>query len=202
MKKIALIVFACIVLNLSGAQAGPLGDALRTKGDTAKKFEETRTLLSSGDPLFENERVLTGTNSRVEVRFEEGTMLYLGDDTDLLIEKWLYEDGQRGTALFNLTQGVFRMVSGQINKTANSSFQVRTPIATIGVRGTDFWGQQTKDSLLMALLDNGRLDIQTQTQTITLTEPLTAVLIERGKTFGEPFKLTDEQLAAAVKTIE
>lgn len=201
MKYLTFLCVLCLIVSPSPVLGDPLGDTLRAKGQTEKQFQQETVFLNDGDPLFERERVLTGENSRLEVRFEDGTMLYLGDHSDLVISKWLYQPDGPGSALFNLSQGVFRMVSGAINTAQNSTFLVRTPIATIGVRGTDFWGHQTKDSLLMALLDDGRLDIVAQGQTISLTEPLSAVMIKKGPPPGDIFTLSADQLAAAVQTV-
>src|SRR5690606_19192386 len=45
---------------------------------------------------------------------------------------------EEGNALFRLLKGGFRAVTGLIGKENRDNYRVRTPVATIGIRGTDF----------------------------------------------------------------
>ncbi len=46
-----------------------------------------------------------------------------------------------GNSSFSVVQGVFSFVSGQIAKSGSDAMSVRTPVATIGIRGTRVAGQ-------------------------------------------------------------
>ena len=108
----------------------------------------------------------------------------------------------RLVAALTLVKGAVRMVSGRINKISGGSLALTTPIATIGICGTDFWGLQEPDKLTLALIDNGELQITTrQGEVVVLTEPLTAVVIEPGRTPSKVVRLTAEQFRAAVRTV-
>ncbi|MCG8670659.1 MAG: FecR family protein, partial [Pseudomonadales bacterium] len=50
------------------------------------------------------------------------------------------EVSNEGRATFETTKGAFRAITGAIQKQEKSSYMVKTPLAVIGVRGTDFWG--------------------------------------------------------------
>lgn len=181
--------------------ARDVGDVVRARGQaSAHRHEQARALMGGGDVLF-RDTVRTGADTRLEISFVDDSLLTLGDDSELLIDEMVYDPQGASQGALTLTRGVFRMVSGQLTKTPGGSLTLTTPLATIGVRGTDFWGDQREDKLTMALLDDGELTIVTPVGTVTLTTPLSAVVIERGKAPPAPFTLTPAQLDAAVKTI-
>jgi hypothetical protein len=158
--------------------------------------------LSRTDEVFWKDEIETRGAARLEIVFKDKTLLQMGDNSKIAIDEMVYEPNKKGTGVFTLSQGVFRMVSGAINKVNGGTLTINTPIATIGVRGTDFWGHQTDKKLTMALLDNGILEITTPTGTITLTKPNSAVVIEAGKDIAPPFILSDEEVAQAKTTVQ
>jgi len=190
-------------LIASSAQANdPIGKTQKATGSTTAHRLGLIYSQRKNDPVFWRDELKTGAVSRLEVRFKDDTMLYLGDHSILSIDELVYDPNKQDKALFTLSQGVFRMVSGAINKAKGGSLTVRTPLATIGVRGTDFWGHQSENELTMALLDDGELEIQSRGQTFILTKPRDAISIVRGQPIGNVFTLTPDQIAQALKTIE
>ena len=51
-----------------------------------------------------------------------------------------------------LLESVFCLVTGRLTGAPERPLVVATPPATIGVRGSDFWGQQSAELLQVALL--------------------------------------------------
>ncbi|WP_417841072.1 FecR family protein [Terasakiella sp.] len=194
-----LFSFVCASIGWANE---PVGTTLRASGATSVLRLENVFSQRKDDPVFWQDTIKTGAASRMEIRFIDNTMLYVGDHSSLQIDELVYQPNKPGKAFFTLSQGVFRMVSGALNKMDGSTFTLRTPLATIGIRGTDFWGHQTADKLTMALLDDGELRITSGKETIVLTNPLEAVVIEKGKNTVDVFTLTPEQVAQAKKTIE
>ena len=203
MRFFSLVLFIGI-LNISNSWASEasVGTTIKASGQTSTFRRNLIFSQRKDDPVFWLDELRTGPASRMEVVFIDETRLQLGDHAKLSIDELVYEPNAKGKALFTLSQGVFRMVSGALNKIKGSTFTVRTPLATIGVRGTDFWGHQTDKKLTMALLDNGVLEIETSKGRITLDQPLSAVVIEAGKEISQPFTLTQEQVRQARGTVE
>lgn len=205
LRRLYLILGVIAVLSpgamMAGDLAKPVGAVERARGDTtARSGDAVRPLAEGGGVRFEDV-LRTGGASRLMVKFIDGTGLSLGDSSELTIDDLVYEPGQRGRAVLRLAQGVFRLASGQVNKVPGGSLTVVTPLATIGARGTDFWGEQSADALLIALLDDGELTIATAEGVVTLTEPLSAVRFEKGRPPGGTFTLTPQQLQEAMATV-
>ncbi len=180
-----------------------VGDVARSRGQfAALQRGVARSLFEGGDIKF-LDTIITGADTRAEIEFVDDTYLMIGDNSTLTIDEMVFEPGIRSKGVITLTEGVFRMVSGKINKVPGGELTIYSPVATIGIRGTDFWGLQEKDKLTMALIDNGILEITgADGKTVVLDTPLQAVVIERGKpTPDAPFSLTPAQLQEAAKTV-
>jgi hypothetical protein len=88
------------------------------------------------DDIYHNELIQTGDESATEFVFLDETKLALGPNSSLVLDRFVY-DPEPGKASFVMTAtaGVFRFVSGKLPK---KSYEIHTPTATIGVRGTVF----------------------------------------------------------------
>jgi hypothetical protein len=68
----------------------------------------------------------------------------------------------RRSGFFRLLKGGFRAVSGLIGKVDRDEYRVSTPVATIGIRGTDYYVYQCdaaceNDPVIAELVGNGKL---------------------------------------------
>ncbi len=95
------------------------------------------TPLRPGEPIRTGDRVLTGADGRVELRFGDGALVVVQPKSDFLVEEFRY-DQQEERSFFRLAKGAVRTVTGAIGKRRQEDFRLSTPTATIGIRGTDF----------------------------------------------------------------
>ena len=94
----------------------------------------TERVLRVGIDVQANERVTTKADDRAHVVFLDGTALTVGPNSVLVIDKYVYDpDRKAGEMALSTTKGVFRFVGGSISK--NSEVTIKTPSATIGIRG-------------------------------------------------------------------
>jgi len=200
--RLLLFITALSLPSFDAFADTSLGTVTKVKGSATTFRRNFVFPLTRTDQVFWKDEIETRGLARLEIVFKDKTLLQMGDNSKLTIDEMVYEPNKKGQALFTLTQGVFRMVSGAINKIKGSSLMIKTPIATIGVRGTDFWGHQDQKSLTMALLDEGELIITTPNGTVTLTKPQSAVTIEAGKVIGTPFMLSTQEIEQAKQTVQ
>ena len=85
-----------------------------------------------------NDTVVTA-RSRAQLTFEDNTTVKISEQSKLLIDDFVY-DANRGTGRLALkvALGTAKYASGQIAKSNPQQVAVKTPTATIAVRGTDF----------------------------------------------------------------
>jgi hypothetical protein len=97
--------------------------------------EQERTLVI-GDRLFHNEAIETEVESSTQLLFLDETTMSIGPESRLVLDTFVFDpDPNVSKVVMSATVGVFRFVSGSL---ASASYEIRTPVAIIGVRGTTF----------------------------------------------------------------
>jgi hypothetical protein len=93
--------------------------------------------LARGAEIMDGDTLIT-RNGRAQIRFTDGGFVSLQPNTEFGVREYRYEgkpDGkERG--FFSLVRGAMRTVTGAIGRFNRDSYQVRTPTATVGIRGT------------------------------------------------------------------
>ena len=101
------------------------------------RADGTRVEAVSGDSVFQGDVLETGDNGAIGIIFIDETTFSLGANGRMVLDELIYDpDTQSGSSTFSLVQGVFSFVSGSISKTGVDAMTIKTPVATIGIRGT------------------------------------------------------------------
>lgn len=93
--------------------------------------------LANGTPVFLGDKVITGENGIVRLRMIDEAILDLRCFSIMVIEKYALNVSHRKSIL-NLLQGSLKAVSGKIGKLTKDVYQLKTPLASIGIRGTEY----------------------------------------------------------------
>src|SRR6185295_1317601 len=88
----------------------------------------------SADELVQNEALRTEQESTIQVKFVDGSELSVEQSSEMVLSDYVF-DGSASTGLINLNNGLFHFTSNGQN---DQGVKLRTPVATIGVRGTEF----------------------------------------------------------------
>ena len=143
----------------SESLASPVGEISLVIG---KAFIESRrqqvARVSNGDFVREGDTIRTESSGHVHIRFLDDAVLSVRPLSQLEIIAYRFDqqDPKNSLVKLNLVQGTARTVSGEAAKSARDRFRLNTPIAAIGVRGTDFVVSATSESL-KALVNDGAI---------------------------------------------
>lgn len=139
MKTFAVV---CLSFCMVGAYAeAPIaGYVTKVRGEVVAAAESGRLTLALGHALHQGYRLLTGADARLEARMKDGTVLTLGERTEFVIQQVTGAAVNSKSTRFELLKGAFRAVTTAPEASAKLDWQVRTPVAIIGVRGTEVWG--------------------------------------------------------------
>ena len=111
------------------------------KGDVrAGPVGQTARMVAVDQRLTPGTAVVTGADAQVVLRFDDGQQVVLNQNTEFRIVDFRYEasDSKMDRTVFDLVRGALRMASGAIAGRNRQAVVLRTPQATIGIRGTDF----------------------------------------------------------------
>ncbi|HEV3491815.1 MAG TPA: FecR domain-containing protein [Reyranella sp.] len=157
-------------------------------------------VLRVGTDVQANEIISTTANDRAHLVFLDGTTLTIGPDSQMTIDKFVYDPTtQKGELAVNATKGVFRLIGGRISKT--STIAVTTPAATMGIRGgIAVFGVQASATTSILVFGNS-LTVTAGGVTQTITVPGLSVTTPTGGTPGAPTIAVQGSLAAALATL-
>lgn len=93
--------------------------------------------LGEGYPVYLGDKVITGETGKVRLKMIDDAILDLRCYSIMVIEAYALNTS-KSTSILNLLQGSLKKVTGKIGKFTNDVYQLRTPVANIGVRGTEY----------------------------------------------------------------
>ena len=174
MHRLIVIAMTLLLSGFAGGQAAAqetIGAVSRIQGEASgTRGGATRTLSLSAS-VFLNEVVSTGEAARLEITFTDNTRLTLGEKAQLTFDRYVFNPAAgSGTIKFGVV-GAFRFLSGQLSKLARSDVSVTTAVATLGIRGTEFWGGPIDDQVLGVFLIEGVVSVSNAAGEQILTQP-------------------------------
>lgn len=134
--------------------ATPVGEVSLVIGN-ARVIGETGNIagISRGLSVFPGDRVETEEGGHVHLRFVDGAFVSVRPGSRLHIETYRYDANlpQESAIRFRLEQGVVRSITGKGGEAARERFRLNTPVAAIGVKGTDFVVQAIAEGVRVAV---------------------------------------------------
>ena len=115
------------------------GVVTRLQGNAVAMQDAIPRPLKVGDNILSGDVISTGKDARLEMRMIDDGVITLGERTVFVVIDYIL-GGETPNAAVRLLQGAFKTVSGELVQMANARFVVETELATIGIRGTTFWG--------------------------------------------------------------
>ncbi len=94
--------------------------------------------LVKGNEVKTGDRIVSDQSGRAQIRFSDGSYVSLQPNTDFSITNYVFDGKTEGVekAFFNLVKGAMRTVTGLVGRKNRDAYQLSTPTATIGIRGT------------------------------------------------------------------
>ena len=121
------------------------GMVLDREGNVTLVRQQRSIQNSEKDWLYENDKILTGRKSSVEIKLIDGSIVNIGELGDVYLLDLAYDPIKKdGFIDIKIATGAFRMVSGSIAKLGPDLMVLKLPTATVGIRGTGVVGKASK----------------------------------------------------------
>ena len=130
------IILWCLTFS---SFASIIGDVILHEGNANIERTDGEDVNAEKDlDIFQYDTVKTG-KGKVAIGFIDDTRVDVTQHSKLIIDEFVYDPNTKtGSLSLKAALGTVRYASGQIAKTSPTNVQIKTPTATIGVRGTDF----------------------------------------------------------------
>lgn len=172
MRKITYVLAVIVVfagIPAAFAAEALIGSVVRCEGQCFGANAGTRESLTAGTGVRLMETVSTGAASRLELAFDDGTHVTLGEKAELVVDDFVYGPAAAGRFHAAIV-GAFRYISASLGAGATRTASVTTPLALIGVRGTDFWGGSS-NGVAGVVVFTGVVSVTTAAGTVILSAP-------------------------------
>jgi Ca2+-binding RTX toxin-like protein len=162
----------------------PIGIVSKLSGAaTVRHADGTTAPLAVNSKIFAGDVIETGEGGAVGMIMADRSTFALGAKARMVMDSMVYDPNnpQDSHSTFSVVQGSFTFVSGEVAKAAPDAMTVRTPVMTIGIRGTTVAGFAAAEGSenTVTLLDQGggvgQIAITTAAGTTVMSQPFESV---------------------------
>lgn len=161
------VVTAALAAFGANAQE-PVGRVAEITGEATIDRAGDKSTVATGAGLMPDDIVATGRDGRVRMRFTDGSELSVGPDGEVVIDEYVFANQPTDTAIFTIAKGPARLVTGLVERSNRAGVKINTPVASIGIRGTDVFAEVDGQQLSAALFSGYSVDVTNSNGTTTL----------------------------------
>ena len=142
-----------LLAQASGAQSIGRIDTV-TGGGTITRVDGSVVEATKGIAVFQGDTVETAKGGKVGIVFADNTTFALGENGQMRLDEMVYNPQSKAGSLgLSMLKGAFVLVTGEIAPSSTDAMTIRTPVGTIGIRGTKVAGTlDASDGLVLSLL--------------------------------------------------
>ena len=157
---------------------------LRGNGEVVRQGSTDKLLAEMALDIFSHDDVRTG-NGRIAIQFLDSSVVRLTEHSKIVVDEYIYDpDPNKSKLALNMASGTARFITGRLAGIQKENIFIRTPSATIGIRGTDFTTtvDELGRSLVILLPDamgnaSGAISVTTWSGTEILDKPFQATMV-------------------------
>ena len=175
-----LLIFLPIVANAqigSISELRGIGEVLRQDSDDSLEAELELSIASM-------DNVRTG-NGRLSVTFLDDSTVSLTERSSIVIDDFVFDpDPSRSRLALNMASGTARFLTGALGRINRENVAIRTPVATIAIRGTEFTTHESEIGETMVILlpdengeSSGEIVVTFMAGEVVMNEPWAATAV-------------------------
>ena len=205
------LIFILLIIT-SSAYAERAATIIETNGKVFIKRENKETVIVSNissNKVFKKDIVTTGEKTSSQIKMYDNSIMSIGELAEFQIDNFVFDyDKNDGIMDVKFITGAFRLVSGKIAKRDPDMMVVRTPVATIGIRGTAIVGKASRigsENIIILVKDPygrvGVITIRTSGGIVTLTKENEGVSISDPNREPTVKTFTKKQISTIVNKV-
>ncbi|MBP6020050.1 MAG: FecR domain-containing protein [Burkholderiaceae bacterium] len=175
-----LLSLACLFLLNGQALAEVAANVSFVSGVvTASTSGASARELAKGNDIFSGDSIDTADNGRIQMRFTDGGLVSLMPRTTFSVDEYLHEgkSAEDGSLVFGMLRGGMRTITGSIGKIKHENYELKTPVATLGIRGTEYVAVIGPPDTLRVHVGKGKVVITNDHGTLEVPEGRNAVVV-------------------------
>lgn len=138
-KRLTWTVLVVLAIAARAAAQSEAGTVAAVAGTLQVHRAGSWQSASIGVPIFVGDRLRTGSSDRAKIVLADDSVLDIGPDTEVTLDTQIFERPRhRFQSLLRLAKGKIRAWVSDYYREPRARYEVETPTAIIGVRGTEF----------------------------------------------------------------
>src|SRR5882762_9859054 len=141
------LLFVLVLPQTSRAQSQDrVGVVQRLQGDVSIVHFGNIARALDGMAVSLEDRLVTGAQSRLQIMLADDTQITLGENAEAVIKQYQFSpfvSGEKGVVLVEVSKGAFLFTTGRISQLTDKRIEVKTTLANLMAKGTEFWGGPT-----------------------------------------------------------
>lgn len=196
------IALSVATLSYPSFASDYIGKVVLAQGNPLVERQDLHLPLKRNDKLFQKDRLITPVGSRLLIKLKDKTTISLAENTVFELSSYKFNK-KKSEVSFKMLKGAFRTLTGVIGKQKDPTFEIHTPLATIGVRGTEFWGGMIfSQSLDVTMLHGKGVYVTNDYGTVEITQPGDGTMVNVNEAPSQITKWPREKLSKAVAATE
>jgi len=202
--KIFFLLYVTIPLVLvpqsfAAVKKAPVGAVVAWTGDVYLYHEnEPQGIKVKGmEGIYPRDTIITSVKSKVKVLMNDDSVLNLGANAKLVVKGYsLIEANDKRVSVMKLFIGTVRVLVGRVFRGSESRFQIETPTAVAGIKGTDFIvSAHEKESEIVTITGEvGARNITPSIPDEVILKAKLATKIQEGMAPAEPSEVLPQRL--------
>ena len=132
-------VSSLLILFLTSNAFAAIGSITEQQGPDASLYRDKDTLVAKKGAELEMNDAIETKNTKLALTFEDDTKVAVVEGSQFIIDEFAYNPSAKtGKLAMRVAMGTVRYASGGVAKNNPENVRLRTPTATVSVRGTDF----------------------------------------------------------------
>ena len=175
-------------------------------------------ILKKGMDVKSGDKIVTRQKGQVMLKMSDGSKITVRPSSTLIVKAYKYTKSKKNdVAKYELLAGTFRAITGAIGKNNKKAFKLKTPVGTLGIRGTDFVASYSKDGFYVDVNKGGvsianangsmdvnpgnfgHIDVSGNPPLLVDQLPEDMIVIRKNKKDGRPASQEEEMVAIAIK---
>lgn len=142
-----LVGLLCLITLACAAHAQVVGQVEKVEGapEVMRVGTSQWVAIRPADSVSVGDQLRTREGAKMEIRLKDDSVLTLAEKTVMAIDDQTLQPSGQNTSIFSLLLGKVRAVVANRYKEPGSRFEVHTPTAVAGVRGTEFVAEASAD---------------------------------------------------------
>jgi hypothetical protein len=152
-RALAAFAVAGLAAAPAFAQPGAVGIEAAIRGDVKIRGAGNNRIRPAvlRERVILNDEVRTGGASQLQILLLDRTTFTIGANARIAVDRFVFDPNANSRSVgVMVTQGAFRFMSGRALGHPSGAATLRTPIASIGIRGTIFEGVVGEDAARIA----------------------------------------------------